>query len=118
MEKFQVFSFPKALSLAIHICDWANENGPSGHTKFDHIFQLCCTITIALAAKAIEVTFLSPIHNLIDNILQLTESKYSTQNSRYVPFYDMVYFVSTWSLFAVPVTYTSAVGVTVHESSH
>ena len=27
------------------ICDWASENGPSGHTKFDHIFHICCIIT-------------------------------------------------------------------------
>ena len=25
----------------IHICDRAREKGPSGHIKFDHIFQLC-----------------------------------------------------------------------------
>ena len=23
------------------ICNWASEKGPSGHIKFDHIFQLC-----------------------------------------------------------------------------
>ena len=28
-----------------HICDWASEKGPSGHIKFDHIFQLCSLIT-------------------------------------------------------------------------
>ena len=27
------------------ICDWASENGPSEHTKFDHIFHICCIIT-------------------------------------------------------------------------
>ena len=27
------------------ICDWASENGPSRHTKFDHIFHICCIIT-------------------------------------------------------------------------
>ena len=27
------------------ICDWASENGPSGHTKFNHIFHICCNIT-------------------------------------------------------------------------
>ena len=26
-------------------CDWASKNGPSGHTKFDHIFHICCIIT-------------------------------------------------------------------------
>ena len=26
-------------------CDWANKNGPSGHIKFLHIFQICCIIT-------------------------------------------------------------------------
>ena len=26
-------------------CDWASKNGPSGHTKFDHIFQICCIIS-------------------------------------------------------------------------
>ena len=26
------------------ICDWASENGPSGDTKFDHIFQIYCII--------------------------------------------------------------------------
>ena len=30
---------------------------------------------------------------------------YCTQNSRYLPFCDMMYFVPTWSLFAGPVTY-------------
>ena len=29
----------------IRICDQASENGPSGHIKFDHLFQLCCIIT-------------------------------------------------------------------------
>ena len=28
-----------------HICDWVSENGPSGHTNFDHIFHICCIIT-------------------------------------------------------------------------
>ena len=27
------------------ICDWASENGPSWHTKFHHIFHICCIIT-------------------------------------------------------------------------
>ena len=29
----------------LYICDWASENGPSGHTNFDHIFHVCCIIT-------------------------------------------------------------------------
>ena len=28
-----------------HICDWANENGPSGHIKFYHIFPIYFIIT-------------------------------------------------------------------------
>ena len=31
--------------VSLVICDWASENGPSGHTKFDHIFQICLFIT-------------------------------------------------------------------------
>ena len=36
--------------LAIHnthmyICDRASKKGPSGHIKFDHLFQLCYIIT-------------------------------------------------------------------------
>ena len=27
------------------VCDWASEKGPSGHTKFDHLFQLHSIIT-------------------------------------------------------------------------
>ena len=33
------------LQETFHICDWASENGLSGHTKFDHIFHICCIIT-------------------------------------------------------------------------
>ena len=44
------------------------------------------------------------ICNLIGNIIQLTESKYCTQNSRYLLFCDMMYFVPAWSLFTGPVT--------------
>ena len=40
------------------------------------------------------------MHNLIGYILQLTDTKYFTQNTRYLPFCDMVCFVPTWSLFA------------------
>ena len=47
---------------------------------------------------------LSSKHNLIGNVLQLTDTKYYTKNSRYLPFCDMVYFVPAWSLFAGPVT--------------
>ena len=35
--------------------------------------------------------------NLRDNILQVTESKYYTQNSKYLLFCDKVYIVPTWS---------------------
>ena len=49
--------------------------------------------------------FLQDINKLIGDILQLTENKYYTQNSKHLPFCDMVYFVSTWSLFAGPVTF-------------
>ena len=49
--------------------------------------------------------FLPSVNNFIGYILQVTESKYCSQNSRYVPLCDMVYFVPTWSLFAGPVTY-------------
>ena len=38
-------------------------------------------------------------------MLQLTDSKSCTQNSRYLPFHDMMYFVPTWSLFAGLVTF-------------
>ena len=31
--------------MYIAICDRASEKGPSGHIKFDHLFQLCCIIT-------------------------------------------------------------------------
>ena len=51
------------------------------------------------------MNFLLSINNFIGNVLILTESKYCTQNSRYVPFCGMVCFVPTWSLFAGPVTY-------------
>ena len=51
------------------------------------------------------MNFLLSINNFICNVLILTESKYCIQNSRYVPFCDMVCFVPTWSLFAGPVTY-------------
>ena len=27
------------------ICDRASEKGPSGHIKFDHLFQICSIIT-------------------------------------------------------------------------
>ena len=50
------------------------------------------------------VKILPSINNFIGNILQVTESEYCTQNSRYVQFCDMVYFVPTLSLFAGPVT--------------
>ena len=49
--------------------------------------------------------FLPSINTFIGNILQLIESKYYTQNLRYVALCDIVYFVPTWSLFAGPVTY-------------
>ena len=42
---------------------------------------------------------------LLGKILQLTEGKDYTQNSRYLPFCDMVYLVPTWSLFAGSVAY-------------
>ena len=29
------------IKVLINICDRAREKGPSGHIKFDHIFQLC-----------------------------------------------------------------------------
>ena len=32
-------------AMHIHNCDWASDNGPSGHTNFDHIFHVCCIIT-------------------------------------------------------------------------
>ena len=51
------------------------------------------------------MNFLQLINNFIGNTLLLTEIN-TTQNSRYVTFYDMVYFVPTWSLFASPVTYS------------
>ena len=34
-----------SLHNIIIICGWASENGPSGHTKFDHTFHFCCIIT-------------------------------------------------------------------------
>ena len=49
--------------------------------------------------------FLPSMINLIGNSLQLTETKYCTHNSRYLPFCDKVYFVPTWSLFADPITF-------------
>ena len=32
-------------SIGLQICDRASDNGPSGHTNFDHIFHICCIIT-------------------------------------------------------------------------
>ena len=49
--------------------------------------------------------FLPSMNNLINNTLQLTETKYCTHNSRYLPVCDMVYFVPTRSVFAGLVTY-------------
>ena len=61
------------------------ENGPSRHTKFDLIFQICCIITNDTYVKAIEVNFLLSINKLLGNILLLTEHQYYTYNSRYLP---------------------------------
>ena len=67
----------------LSVCDWARKNGPSGHTKFDHIFQVCYIITTDLLKLNYDMKFLSSINNLISNILELTEGKYCTQNLRY-----------------------------------
>ena len=36
----QTISYKCSVSTGYTICDWASEKGPSGHIKFDHIFQL------------------------------------------------------------------------------
>ena len=46
--------------------------------------------------KAGKIKLLPLMHNLISNILQLTEvSKYCTQNQKYLPFCGQVYFETT-----------------------
>ena len=57
-------------------CERASKKGPSGHMKFDHLFQLCCIITKDIATEGIDMNFLPSMHNLISNILQLTECIY------------------------------------------
>ena len=58
------------------------------------------------------------MYNLIGNILQFTETNYCTQNSRYLPFCDMVYFVTTWSLFAGLVTYNNTTTLSGASDQH
>ena len=45
--------------------------------------------------KAGKIKLLPLMRNLISNILQLTESKYCTQNQKYLPFCGQVYFETT-----------------------
>ena len=55
------------------ICDWASENGSSGHMKVHYIFQIGCIITNDPLKPLREV--LSSTNNLIGYISKLTESK-------------------------------------------
>ena len=42
---YVVWVYICCLENLTYICDWASEKGPSGHIKFDHVFQICRLIT-------------------------------------------------------------------------
>ena len=42
----KILRFLSEIYDKLAICDWASEKGPSGHTKFDQIFHICCIITL------------------------------------------------------------------------
>ena len=65
-----------------HICDWASKNGPSGHIKFNYIFQTCCIV------EPIDMRSLAVRNNLIRTILHITECKCCAQNPMYSKFCD------------------------------
>ena len=88
--------------ILIELQDWARDSGLSGHIKFHHGFQICCILTNDLR-KTLKWNFtVNEQFNWQD--LQLTEIKCCSQNSRYLQYCGMVYFVPTWSLFTGPVT--------------
>ena len=89
-------------------CDWASKNGPSGHIKFDHIFQICCIISNYLLKVlkknlifTIQKQFNSQCVTACRKQILYTELKIFT-----ILWYDAgTYFVATWSLFTGPVTF-------------
>ena len=72
------------------ICDWASENRPSGHTKFDHIFHICCIITNALLMLC--------KYNFQHQYTILLEILYSLQNVNIVHRTQDIYHYLMWCI--------------------
>ena len=62
----------------------------SWHTRFDHVFQICCIVTFLIsyvATETVKLKFSSLLHNCIENLLKVTGiKKYSMQEQRYSHF--------------------------------
>ena len=62
--------FMPSIYITLHTkCDQASENQPNCHTKFDHVFQVCCIITFI--SYTIKVKFTPLLYNFIGNLLKV-----------------------------------------------